>query len=136
MTHVERTATSAASSAKSQEVIDNIAPALAGSANFRQVPRVAAALGDMCFGHFDITKDRGYDVVKVVRDTAGESAHRLHAAGLFQSPLEIRLFRCGHLPFRGTDKEIKRHRQHPELARMRHSTRMSDGIEPEVHVTA
>ena len=117
-------------------MIDNIAPALPGSANFRQVPRVAAALRDMCFGHFNIAEDCGYDVVKVMSDAARESAHRLHAAGLLQSLLKICLFQCGRLPFRGTDEEIKRHRQYAEFARVGDWTRMSDGIEPEVHATA
>ena len=112
--NVQRAAASAAPSAKSHEVIDNIAPALPGSANFRQVPRVAAALRDMCFGHFNIAEDCGYDVVKVMSDAARESAHRLHAAGLLQSLLKICLFRCGRLPFRGIDEEIKRHRQYAE----------------------
>src|SRR5262249_34708273 len=128
MTHVARAAPSAAPPAKSQEVIDNIAPSFAGSANFRQVPRVAAALGDMCFGYFNITKDRGYDVVKVVRDTAGESAHCISMRRVCCNLSSRSAFRCGSLPFRGTDKEIERHRQDAELARMRDSTRTSDSI--------
>src|ERR1700758_1701447 len=56
----ERAAPPAAPSAKSQKMIDNIAPPLPGPANFREVPRVAAALCDMRFSHFNIAEDRGY----------------------------------------------------------------------------
>ena len=57
-------------------------------------------------------------LLKVMSDAAGESAHRLHAAGLLQSLLKIRFFQRSRLPLRGTDEEIKRHRQYPEFGRM------------------
>ena len=58
------------------------------------------ALGRLLLRHLAVAEDRGEDVVEVVRDAAGERAHRLQLLRLPQLPLEALALGLGALAAR------------------------------------
>src|SRR5215510_6726406 len=74
--------------AEREYAIDQQATALTRGHNAVEVAAQAAALGRIAQRHLAVAEDRPQDVVEVVRDAAGERAHRLQPLRLTQLPLE------------------------------------------------
>ena len=83
----------------------------ARAADLAKVARRPAVGYQLHFRHFRIAEDRPDDVVKVVRDAAGESTDGFHAAGLLQVSLQARAFLLEVFSSQGVGDGIESHAQ-------------------------
>src|SRR5438105_190006 len=105
---MDRPALHVPATAESEDLINQVACALAGTADLSEVGS-RPATGPL--GHLRIAEYRSNNVVEVVRDTAGESADCLHTAGVLQASLQTRTFLFEMLPPHGVRDCVEGHAQ-------------------------
>ena len=86
--HVDRHAFTGAAAAERQDALDQRLRAQRGAHRGIDVPALRRAFGAVALHQLAIAEDRGEDVVEVVRDAAGQRAHRLELLRLAQLRFE------------------------------------------------
>ena len=86
--HVDPHAFTGAAAAERQDALDQRLRAQRGAHRGIDVPALRRAFGAVALHHLAVTEDRGEDVVEVVRDAAGQRAHRLELLRLAQLRFE------------------------------------------------
>ena len=97
--------------AKSEDLIDEIARPLSGTADFAEVAGGLAVRHELLFGHFGMAEDRADDIVEIVCDPAGESTDRFHAAGLLEICLQPGTFVQERIPDHDVGDRVESHAQ-------------------------
>src|SRR5271155_1483834 len=109
--------------AESEDLIDEITRPFAGTADLVEIAGRSAVRREFPFRHLGIAEDRADDIVEVVRDTAGESADRLHAAALLQVYLQACTFLQEMITDHDIGEGVESHTQQAEFSRLRDGAR-------------
>jgi hypothetical protein len=120
--------------AECEYLIDEITRSLACTADLLKITAWPAIRRELPFRHFRITEDRADDIVKVMRDTAGESPDRFHAAGALKIRLQARPFLLKMVSRHDIGDGVESHSQQAKFARLRDDARL-ECIEAEDRLT-